>query len=166
MAPTPPATFSPTVSPRCAACLAVVFATRFTRVTSFRVGPAFRRVVVFRRADDLRLALFARDELFLADVERFLVEDLRAVLFARLADLRVLRFARLDDPERLRADPPLLRRAERFAPDDFLAAMVFISCFGGSPCSVRKNRAQGGLPGTRQPFRVSSTTYQNGGERQ
>ena len=165
MAPTPPATFSPTVSPRCAACLAVVFATRCTRFTSFRAVPVFRRAVVFRRAEDLRPVRFVRDERFRADVvDRLLVEDLRAV-FARLADFLVPRFARLDDPERLRAVPPLLRREERFVPDDFLAAMVLISCFGGSLCSVRKNRAQGRLCATRQRFQLSSTTNQNGEER-
>jgi hypothetical protein len=115
-----------------------------TRVTSFCALPVFRRLLVF-------LPVEARRVLFRADVERFLVEDLRALLRVRLADLRlpprVLLFARLDDPERLRAAPPLLERpAERFVPDDFLAAMVHSSCFGGSQCSVRKNRAQGRRP--------------------
>jgi hypothetical protein len=97
--------------------------------------------VVFLRAEDLRRVLFARDALFRAVVVRFLVEDLRA-LPLRAVVFRVLFLARLDDPERLRAVLPLLRREERLVPDDFLAAMVLSSCFGGSPCCARKNRAQ------------------------
>jgi hypothetical protein len=96
--------------------------------------------VVFLRAEEVR-----RLALFRFDVERFLVEDLRAPPL-RLVDFRALLFARLDDPERLRVAPPFRRPAERFVPDDFRAAMVHISCFGGSPCCVRKNRAQSRLP--------------------
>lgn len=121
--------------------------------------------MVFLRAEDLRRALFARDALFRAVVERFLVEDLRALLL-RAVVFRVLFLARLDDPERLRAALPLLRREERLVPDDFLAAMVLSSCFGGSPCCARKNRAQPLRSVAGQPSWLSSTTYQNGEEGQ
>lgn len=150
--------------------MAVVFATRWTRVTSFRAAPALRREVVFLRAEDLRRVLFARDALFRAVVDRFLVEDLRALLLRalllRAVVFRVVFLARLGDPERLRAALPLLRREERLLPDDFLAAMVLSSCFGGSPCCARKNRAQPWRPVAGRPLRQSSTTYQNGEEGQ
>lgn len=142
IAPTPPATFSPTISPTCAACFAVVTATRFTRVTiprapvaRLREADRLREVDRLRELAPFRLVADFRPLLRDVDLFRALVERLRVLL-------RVL----------LRAVPRravLFRRAvvdERLRDDFFRVAIVSISCCGGLRTNllvfVRKNRAQ------------------------
>lgn len=114
----------------------MVLATRFTRLTSPRARARRLRVVL---RDDLRADDFLADD-FLDDLR---ADDLRVVprRLAVVFDRRAAPALRLE-LDALRAD---LRRAELEdfrLPDDLRAAMVRISCFGGSPPSFSKNRAQ------------------------
>lgn len=110
----------------------MVLATRFTRLTSPRARARRLRVVL---RDDLRADDFLADDLRADDLR--VVPRRLAVVF----DRRAAPALRLE-LDALRAD---LRRAELEdfrLPDDLRAAMVRISCFGGSPPSFSKNRAQ------------------------
>ncbi len=146
IAPTPSATFSPAVSANCAACFAVVVATRFTRVTRRRARTAPGRFLAVVFLADVFLADVFLADAFLAEVFRvevFRADALRALPRALLprpavaVDLFLAlerALARRELPPRVDArEPPVARRVDppRLRADFRAAAMVFIPCSRG-----------------------------------